>query len=72
MGGASRGARGYRVADCCDREMTSCLMLLPSANTYGGQYTVSLRIKICGRAVHLFKQFRNEPEPNKGDHECYN
>jgi hypothetical protein len=31
-----------------------------------------LCFKICGHAVHLFKQFRNEPEPNKGDQEYNN
>jgi hypothetical protein len=72
MSGGSRGARGGRAGDCWDREMKSFLMTLPSANTYGGQYKVSLRFKICGCAVHLFKQFRNEPEPNKGDQECNN
>ena len=52
--------------------MKSFLMTLPSANTNGRQYTVSFRFKICGRALHLFKQFRNKPEPNKGDQECNN
>ena len=44
--------------------MKSFLMTLPSANTYGGRYTVSFRFKTYGPAVHLFKQLRNEREPN--------
>jgi hypothetical protein len=72
MGVGSRGARRYRAGDCCNRKMKSFLMTLPSANTYGGRYTVSFRFKIYGPAVHLFKQLRNEPEPKRGDQECNN
>jgi hypothetical protein len=46
-------------------------LMLPSANTYGGQCTVSLASNLR-RAVHLFNQFKSEPEPNKGNQECNN
>jgi hypothetical protein len=44
-------------------------LMLPSANTYGGQCTVFLRFKICAAQATYLNSSRNEPEPNKRNQE---